>query len=75
MDHEQPGAQRRCPWQRLPGTGGYHSALRTPFVAHTRFDLAELERSISAAGFEVAVAERLPGLFPLGYVVAHSETP
>ena len=36
MDHEQPGAQRRCPWQRLPGTGGYHSALRTPFAARTR---------------------------------------
>jgi len=50
-------------------------SLVSPFVAHTRFELAELERSISAAGFEVSVAERLPGLFPLGYVVAHSETP
>ena len=38
--------------------------------AHTRFDLASLEESVASAGFEVVVAQRLPGLFPLGYVVA-----
>jgi ubiquinone/menaquinone biosynthesis C-methylase UbiE len=65
----------------LHGVDGFRRGLSralslvSPFVAHTRFDLPSLERSISAAGFDVVVAERLPGLFPLGYVVAHSETP
>mgnify|MGYP002039466411 FL=1 len=45
-------------------------SLVSPFVAHTRFDLASLEESVASAGFEVVVAQRLPGLFPLGYVVA-----
>lgn len=60
----------------LHGVDGFRRGLSralslvSPFVAHTRFDLASLERTIAAAGFEVVSAERLPGLFPMGYVVA-----
>ncbi|PID62216.1 MAG: SAM-dependent methyltransferase [Gammaproteobacteria bacterium] len=45
-------------------------SLVSPFVAHTRFDLASLEQTITAAGFEVIITEQLPGLFPIGYIVA-----
>lgn len=48
-------------------------SLVSPFVAHTRFDLDELVETLCAAGFEVTVAEQLPGAFPLGYVVARRE--
>ena len=60
----------------LHGVDGFRRALSrtlsllSPFVAHTRFDLASLERSVASAGFEVVAAERLPGLFPLGYIAA-----
>ena len=43
--------------------------LVSPFVARTRFDLAELEKTIAKSGFRGVRAARLPGLFPLGYVV------
>jgi len=45
-------------------------SLISPFVAHTRFDLTSLEQVIVDAGFEVTHAEKMSGLFPLGYVVA-----
>ena len=45
-------------------------SLVSPFVANTRFHLTSLEQMVTSAGFEVVVAERLPGLFPLGYIVA-----
>lgn len=45
-------------------------SLISSFVAHTRFDLATLEASIVAAGFEVIDSEQMPGLFPIGYVLA-----
>lgn len=48
-------------------------SLVSPFVAHTRFDLATLEQTIVDAGFEVAHAEKMSGLFPLGYVVARAK--
>ena len=60
----------------LHGTGPFRRALSramgrvSPFVAHTRFDLDGLCALIADAGFEVLRAERLPGLFPLGYVLA-----
>ena len=47
--------------------------LVSPFIAHTRFDLASLQQTIASVGFEVLYAERLPGLFPLGYVVARPQ--
>ncbi len=47
-------------------------SLVSPFVAHTRFNLASLHQTIAAAGFEVISVEQLPGLFPLGYVVARA---
>lgn len=62
----------------LHGVDGFRRGLSralsavSPFVAHTRFDLASLEYTITAAGFEVVATERLPGLFPLGYVVARA---
>lgn len=42
----------------------------SPFVANNRFNLAQLQTLIEAAGFDVVHAERMPGVFPLGYVVA-----
>lgn len=63
----------------LHGVDGFRRGLSrtlslvSPFVAHTRFDLTSLQQTISAAGFEVIFAERLPGLFPLGYVVARPQ--
>ncbi len=60
----------------LHGVDGFRRGLSrtlslvSPFVAHTRFDLTSLQQTISAAGFEVLSSEQLPGLFPLGYVVA-----
>lgn len=60
----------------LHGTGVFRRGLSrtlgwvSPFVAHTRFDLTSLQVLIGESGFEVARAEQLPGLFPLGYVVA-----
>lgn len=63
----------------LHGVDGFRRGLSrtlglvSPFVAHTRFDLASLQQTISAAGFEVISAEQLPGLFPLGYVVARPQ--
>lgn len=47
-------------------------SLVSPFVAHTRFDLQGLRSLLERSGFDVARAERLPGLFPIGYVVSHS---
>ena len=63
----------------LHGVDGFRRGLSralslvSPFVAHTRFALASLERTIAAAGFEVVSTERLPGLFPMGYVVARPQ--
>ncbi|MBO6940587.1 MAG: class I SAM-dependent methyltransferase [Deltaproteobacteria bacterium] len=60
----------------LHGVDGFRHGLSqtlgliSPFVAHTRFDLVSLTRTIAAAGFKVSYAERMRGLFPLGYVVA-----
>lgn len=60
----------------LHGTGPFRRALShtmslvSPFVARSRFDLAGLTTLIGDAGFDVVHAEALPGLFPLGYVVA-----
>ena len=45
-------------------------SLVSPFVAHTRFDLDRLAKAIGAERFQVVTAEQLPGVFPLGYVVA-----
>ncbi len=42
----------------------------SPFVARSRYDLDGLCRQIEAAGFVVKRRDRLPGLFPIGYVVA-----
>jgi ubiquinone/menaquinone biosynthesis C-methylase UbiE len=42
----------------------------SPLVAHTRFDLTGLQAAVTSAGFLVKRAEQLPGLLPLGYVVA-----
>lgn len=42
----------------------------SPLVAHTRFDLPGLQAELERAGFQVQRAEQLPGLFPLGYLVA-----
>lgn len=44
----------------------------SPFVAHTRLDLAGLCLLLEEAGLRVKRRERLPGLFPIGYVVASS---
>lgn len=61
----------------LHGVDGFRRGLSralslvSPFVARSRFDLPALEETVVSAGFEVVAAERLPGLFPLGYVVAH----
>lgn len=46
------------------------ASLLSPFVAHARLDLRGLRSLVAAAGFEVLAAEQLPGLFPLGYVLA-----
>lgn len=60
----------------LHGVDGFRRTLSrslslvSPFVAHTRFDLASLEQVIVDAGFEVTHAEKMSGLFPLGYVAA-----
>ena len=48
-------------------------SLVSPFVAHTRFDLESLCAMIEETGFSVERRERLPGLFPIGYVVALRE--
>ena len=45
-------------------------SLVSPFVAHSRFDLDGLCGLVADAGFEVQRRERLPGVFPIGYVVA-----
>lgn len=47
-------------------------SLLSPFVAHTRFDLAGLCKLVESEGFEVTQAHTLSGLFPIGYVVAVS---
>lgn len=63
----------------LHGVDGFRRGLSrtlslvSPFVAHTRFDLASLQNTIAAVGFELISAEQLPGLFPLGYVVARPQ--
>lgn len=60
----------------LHGVDGFRRALSrslsvvSPFVAHTRFDLAALKQTMVDAGFDVVHAEVMSGLFPLGYVVA-----
>lgn len=45
-------------------------SLVSPFVAKARLDLPGLEALVAAHGFEIMQAEQLPGLFPLGYLVA-----
>ncbi|MCH9684379.1 MAG: class I SAM-dependent methyltransferase [Deltaproteobacteria bacterium] len=45
-------------------------SMVSPFVAHTRFELATLESLVESEGFIIERAERLPGLFPIGYVKA-----
>lgn len=42
----------------------------SPFVAHTRFDLGRLVGLLRTADLDVTHTETLPGLFPIGYVVA-----
>ena len=60
----------------LHGVDGVRRALSrklslvSPFVAHSRFDLASLEQTVTGAGFDVVTSEELPGFFPLGYLVA-----
>ncbi|MCB9536804.1 MAG: methyltransferase domain-containing protein [Myxococcales bacterium] len=60
----------------LHGTGAARRALSralslvSPFVARTRYDLDGLVAAVGEAGFTVIRAERMPGLFPLGYVAA-----
>lgn len=62
----------------LHGVDGFRRGLSralgavSPFIAHTRFNLASLQQTIAAAGFEVISLEQLPGLFPLGYLVARA---
>lgn len=64
----------------LHGVDGFRRTLSrslsliSPFVAHTRFGLAALEQAVTVAGFEVTHAEKMSGLFPLGYVVARPTT-
>lgn len=43
------------------------------FVAHTRFSLGGLVLVVAEAGFEVVSAVSLPGIFPVGYVVARKQ--
>ncbi len=50
-------------------------SLGSPFVAHTRFDLLSLQQAIEGAHFQVVHAEKMPGLFPLGYIVASRGVP
>lgn len=60
----------------LHGTGPLRRGLSrlmsrvSPFVARSRFGLDGLSALIEGAGFEGVRAEQMPGLFPLGYVVA-----
>lgn len=42
----------------------------SPFVANSRFGLDGLTALVDAAGFKMVHVEQMPGLFPLGYVVA-----
>jgi len=49
-------------------------SLVSPFVAHSRFELDELEQLITESGFDVQFSEQMPGLFPLGYIVAYRPT-
>ncbi|MCB9637267.1 MAG: methyltransferase domain-containing protein [Sandaracinus sp.] len=42
----------------------------SPFVAHTRFDMAKLVGLFRTSGFQVVHTETFPGLFHIGYVVA-----
>lgn len=42
----------------------------SPFVANSRFHLDGLVELISGEGFTISCAERMGGVFPLGYVVA-----
>ena len=42
----------------------------SPFVAHTRLDAASLRALVEDAGYTVTRLERLPGLFPIAYLVA-----
>ena len=46
------------------------ASLVSSFEVHTRFTPASLERMVAAAGFAVRSVARLPGKFPLAYVVA-----
>ena len=46
----------------------------SPFVAKIRLDLDGLSSLVATAGFAVTYAERMPGLLPLGYVVARPKT-
>lgn len=63
----------------LHGVDGFRRGLSrtlsliSPFIAHTRFDITSLKQTISTAGFDVVFADQLPGLFPLGYIVAHPQ--
>lgn len=60
----------------LHGAGGFEVVLSrtlslfSSFVAHTRFSLDQLTALVEDGGFDVITAEALPGLFPIGYVVA-----
>ena len=46
----------------------------SPFVAQTRLDLTQLEQLAVRAGFEIIRSQQLPGIFPIGYVVAIPRT-
>ncbi len=60
----------------LHGADGARRALSrvmsavSPFVAHARLDLDGLCELVEEAGFSIRGRARLPGLFPIGYVVA-----
>ncbi|MCA9717874.1 MAG: class I SAM-dependent methyltransferase [Myxococcales bacterium] len=60
----------------LHGVDGARRALSralsvvSPFVAHTRFSEGTLRALVERSGFMVERCEQLPGLFPIGYLVA-----
>lgn len=60
----------------LHGAGGARRLLSrtlsrvSRFTAHTRYDLEGLQQALRGAGFEPRRAERLAGVFPIGYVTA-----
>lgn len=60
------------PVRRLVSRG---LSLVSPFVAKNRFDLSSLTHAIETGGFRVTYQERMPGLFPLGYVLARPDLP